>query len=89
MTNYPCDPIPHLPPGFNIVELNDHQRRRGYHVFNGTPLQLFEEWGIVEIIPATNPEQFASDATLIRGYLDNQGHHVHHISRSGMGTALV
>ncbi|KAM0922748.1 hypothetical protein ACQ4PT_005977 [Festuca glaucescens] len=89
MANYPCDPIPHLPPGYTIVEPNDQQRRRGYHVFNGAPLQLYEEWGIVELIPATNPEQFASDAMLIRGYLDTQGHHVHHISRSGMGTALV
>jgi hypothetical protein len=26
---------------------------------------------------------------LIKGYLDSQGHHNHHISRSGMGTALV
>ncbi|KAM0909714.1 hypothetical protein ACQ4PT_014652 [Festuca glaucescens] len=89
MANYPCDPIPHLPPGYTIVELYDHQRHRGYHVFNGAPLLPFEEWGIVELIPATNPEQFASDATLIRGFLDTQGHHVHQITRSGMGTALV
>jgi hypothetical protein len=39
--------------------------------------------------PPTGPEQFAADAALIRGFLNNNGYHMRQITRSGMGAALV
>jgi hypothetical protein len=43
----------------------------------------------VVLEPPIDPEQFISDAALIRSFLNDQGYHVRQMTRSGMGAALV
>jgi hypothetical protein len=80
MANYPSDPHPHLPPSANIVPHCIHRRRRAFHVFSNTPLLNCDDWAIVILEPEIDLSQFASDADLIRAFLNKQGYHVHQMS---------
>jgi hypothetical protein len=73
----------------DIVQPSIHHSRQGFHVFSGAQLLNTDQWAIVVLEPATDLAQFQGDAALIRNFLNNEGYHVHQLTRSGMGAALV
>uniref|UniRef100_A0ACD5XZP2 Uncharacterized protein n=1 Tax=Avena sativa TaxID=4498 RepID=A0ACD5XZP2_AVESA len=89
MANYPCDPIPHLPPGAEVIQPCIHRRRRGFHIFSGDALLQCDDMAIVILEPPSDPAQFAADAHLIRNYFNKCGLNIRNFSRSAMGAALV
>ncbi|XBI22884.1 hypothetical protein VPH35_063844 [Triticum aestivum] len=90
MATYPCDPLPLLPPGTAILEADGNRRRRSYHYLGGEPLVQSRDWAVISLAPPPDPNQFDTDAMLIRHYLDHErGFRIAEISRCGMGAALV
>ena len=89
MANYPCDPIPHLPPGAFLVPNNGLRPQRGYVIVGGNLPVIADDWAIVTINPEPNWQAFQGTALLITDQLHQRGFHIRQISRSGMGTALI
>lgn len=90
MANYPCDPIPHLPPGDAIIEPHSLRCRRTYHYLGGAPLVASHEWAIITLAPLPDPAHYDQDILLICHCLEEtSGWRFAEVSRSGMGAALV
>jgi hypothetical protein len=89
MANYPCDPLPHLPPGANPISFNNLRPQRGYVVVGGELPVICDDWAIVLLEPEPNLDAFQGTSQLIRAQFEHRGYHIRQISRCGMGTALV
>lgn len=90
MASYPCDPLPHQPPGTNIVELNGHRRHCTYHYLGGSSIVESYEWVISTLAPPPDPDQFDTDIQLICHFLDQTwGFHLVETSCCAMGAAMV
>ncbi|CAM0912751.1 unnamed protein product [Alopecurus aequalis] len=89
MANYPCNPIPHLPPGVGLVPNNGLRPQRGYAVMGGNLPIAADDWAIISNAPEPNWEAFQGTTLLITDQLHERGYHLRQISRCGMGTPLV
>jgi hypothetical protein len=88
MANYPCDPLPHLPPGADLIPFNAIRPQRGYVVVGGELPIICDDWAIVSLEPEPNMQMFQGTSQLIRGQFEHRGFCIRQISRCGMGTAL-
>jgi hypothetical protein len=89
MANYPCDPLPHLPPGVDPIPFNALRPQRGYVVVGGELPIISDDWAIVSLEPEPNMQMFQGTSELIRGQFEHRGFRIRQISHCGMGTALV
>jgi hypothetical protein len=89
MANYPCDPLPHLPPGANPIPFNNLRPQHGYVVVGGELPVICDDWAIVLLEPEPNLDAFQGMSLLIRAQFEHRGYHIRQISRCGMGMALV
>ena len=87
MANYPCDPIPHLPPGAGYVPFNHRRPQRGYVVVGGSTNEVCDDWAIVQLEPEPSWEQFEGTSILIRAQMAQRGYDIRQISRCAMGAA--
>jgi hypothetical protein len=89
MANYPCDPLPHLPPGADLIPFNALRPQRGYVVVGGELPIIYNDWAIVLLEPEPNMQMFQGTSQLIRGQFEHCGFCIRQISCCGMSTALV
>ncbi|KAM0825908.1 hypothetical protein ACQ4PT_069217 [Festuca glaucescens] len=89
MACYPCDPIPHLPPGADIIPVSPLQPQRGYVCIGGTMHVICDDWAIGLLEPEPSWELFQGTANLITGQLEGRGYGIKQISRCAMGAAMV
>ena len=90
MANYPCDFIPHLPPGAGFIPSNGLRLQRGYAMVGGSLPVACEAWAIVIVEPEPHLDQFQGTSALISDFLEqHRGFTVREISRCGLGSALV
>ncbi|KAM0930643.1 hypothetical protein ACQ4PT_000838 [Festuca glaucescens] len=89
MACYPCDPLPHLPPGADIIPFNPLRPQRGYVCVGGTLPVICDDWAIVLLEPEPSWEAFQGTANLIRDQLEGRGYGIKQISRCAMGAAMV
>jgi hypothetical protein len=89
MANYPCDPLPHLPPGANPIPYNAMRPQRGYVVVGGELSVICDDWAIILLEPEPNLNVFQGTSQLIIAQFEQHGYRIRQISRCGMGTTLV
>ncbi|KAM0910337.1 hypothetical protein ACQ4PT_014230 [Festuca glaucescens] len=89
MACYPCDPLPHLPPGADIIPFNPLRPQRDYVCVGGTLPVICDDWAIVLLEPEPSWEVFQGTANLIRDQLEGRGYGIKQISRCAMGAAMV
>jgi hypothetical protein len=89
MANYPCDPLPHLPPSAVPVPFNALRPQCGYVVVGGELLIICDDWAIVSLEPEPDLTHFQGMSQLIRAQFEQRGFRIRQISRCGMGTTLV
>jgi hypothetical protein len=89
MANYPCNPLPHLPPGADLIPFNALRPQRGYVVVGGELPIIYNDWAIVLLEPEPNMQMFQGTSQLIRGQFEHCGFCIRQISCCGMSTALV
>ncbi|KAM0821901.1 hypothetical protein ACQ4PT_071868 [Festuca glaucescens] len=89
MDNYPCNPLPLLPPGTSIVEPGPLRAKRGYVVMGGEFPVAFDDWAVASLEPEVEAAGFDGAIAIIIDLLEHKGLTVRHTSRCGMGTALI
>ncbi|KAM0851830.1 hypothetical protein ACQ4PT_052167 [Festuca glaucescens] len=89
MANFPCDPLPHLPPGTSIVEPGPLRTKRSYVVVGGDLPVACDDWAIATLAPEIDAAEYDGASAIIADYLEHRGLTVCHTTRCGMGTALV
>ncbi|KAM0887532.1 hypothetical protein ACQ4PT_028966 [Festuca glaucescens] len=89
MANFPCDPLPHLPPGTSIVEPGPLRTKRSYVVVGGDLPVACDDWAIATLAPEIDAAEYDGAIAVIVDYLEHRGLTVCHTTRCGMGTALV
>ncbi|KAM0869792.1 hypothetical protein ACQ4PT_040437 [Festuca glaucescens] len=89
MANFPCEPLPHLPPGTSIIEPGPLRTKRNYMIVGGDLPMACDDWAIATLAPEIDTAEYDGAITVIVDYLEHRGLTVRHTSRCGMGTALV
>jgi hypothetical protein len=89
MANYPCNPLPHLPPGVVPVPFNTLRPQRGYMVVGGELPIICDDWAIISLELEPDLTHFQGMSQLICAQFEQRGFCIRQISRCGMGTALV
>ncbi|KAM0827226.1 hypothetical protein ACQ4PT_068330 [Festuca glaucescens] len=89
MANYPCDPLPLMPPGTSIVEPGPLCVNRGYVVIGGDLPVACDDWAVANLEPEVEAAGFQGAIAIIVDFLEHRGLSVRHTSRCGMGTALI
>ncbi|KAM3209862.1 hypothetical protein ACQJBY_064108 [Aegilops geniculata] len=89
MACFPCNPLPHLPPGTAIIPPVPFRARHGYVVLGGELPMVCDEWAIATLVPEVSSEEFHGAIALITNYLEGRGWRINCTSRCGMATALI
>ncbi|KAM0930440.1 hypothetical protein ACQ4PT_001119 [Festuca glaucescens] len=89
MANFPADPYPHLPPGFNIIPPSPHRVKRSYVILGGDLPVICDDWSIALLGPAADAHEFQASAAMIEHFLKGKGWRVRDISCCRQGAALV
>ena len=89
MANYPCDPVPHLPPGADYMPYNALRPQRGYVVLGGSFSNICDDWAIIRLEPEPTWDQLEGTAALVTAQIEQRGYEVRQVSRSALGAAMV